>query len=142
MDRLGNVPCRTGNTEGSVGAKSRSYPMGDIQESLSWTPLERSAGDLWSTTDSITIWSDTSSSHYRRSTVCGRLANTQGTRGSMSFFPLKFQTEDGYTFFILYSGRIVDSLDPERVNMSWPDVESFLQSQGDRATVFNPPASK
>jgi len=60
----------------------------------------------------------------------------------MSFFPLKFQTEDGYTFYILYSGRVVDSLDPDKEDMSWPDVESFLQSQGDRVTVFNPPASK
>ena len=60
----------------------------------------------------------------------------------MSFFPIKFQTEDGYTFYILYSGRVVDSLDPEAVDMSWPDVKSFLQSQGDRVTVFNPPSSK
>ena len=60
----------------------------------------------------------------------------------MSFFPLKFQTEDGYTFYILYSGRVVDSLDPERVDMSWPSVESFLHSQGYPDTVFNPPASK
>ena len=103
--------------------------MGDIQESLSWTPLERSAGDLWSTTDSITIWADTSSTHDRRSKICGRLANSQRTRRGMSFFPIKFQTEDGYTFFILYSGRVVDSLDPETVDMSWPGVEEFFNSQ-------------
>lgn len=56
----------------------------------------------------------------------------------MSFFPIKFQTEDGYTFYILYSGRVVDSLDPEKEDMSWPSVESFLQSQG----YPDPPASK
>ena len=60
----------------------------------------------------------------------------------MSFFPIKFQTEDGYTFYILYSGRVVDSLDPEKEDMSWPDVESFVASQGDCDTIFNPPASK
>ena len=60
----------------------------------------------------------------------------------MSFFPIKFQTEDGYTFYILYSGRVVDSLDPEKEDMSWPSVESFLCSQGYPDTVFNPPAGK
>ena len=60
----------------------------------------------------------------------------------MSFFPIKFQTEDGYTFYILYSGRVVDSLDPEKEDMSWPSVESFLRSQGYPDAVFNPPASK
>ena len=46
----------------------------------------------------------------------------------MSIFPIKYQTDSGYTFFILYSGRVVDSLDPETVDMSWPDVKSFLNS--------------
>jgi len=46
----------------------------------------------------------------------------------MSIFPIKFQSESGYTFFILYSGRVVDSLDPETVDMSWPDVKSFFNS--------------
>ncbi len=50
----------------------------------------------------------------------------------MSFFPIKFQTDDGYTFFILYSGRVVDSLDPETVDMSWPDVKSFFNSQASK----------
>ena len=49
----------------------------------------------------------------------------------MSFFPIKFQTEDGYTFFILYSGRVVDSLDQKIVDMSWPDIRSFFNSQKD-----------
>lgn len=47
----------------------------------------------------------------------------------MSFFPIKFQTEDGFTYYVLYSGQVVDSLDPETVDMSWPNVESFLRSQ-------------
>ncbi len=50
----------------------------------------------------------------------------------MSFFPVKFQTEDGYTFYILYSGRVVDSLDPGTVDMSWPDVKSFFNSQASK----------
>ena len=50
----------------------------------------------------------------------------------MSFFPVKFQTEDGYTLYILYSGRVVDSLDPEAVDMSWPDVEAFFNSQASK----------
>ena len=55
----------------------------------------------------------------------------------MSFFPIKFQTEDGYTFYILYSGRVVDSLDPEAVDMSWPDVKSFMNDQDAAAAIFN-----
>ncbi len=49
----------------------------------------------------------------------------------MSFFPIKFQTEDGYTFYTLYSGRVVDALDPDKVDMTWPDIRSFFNSQSD-----------
>ena len=60
----------------------------------------------------------------------------------MSFFPIKFQTEDGYTFYILHSGRVVDSLDPEKEDMSWPDIKSFMNDQGDADVIFNSPANK
>jgi len=50
----------------------------------------------------------------------------------MNIFPLKFQTEDGYTYYILRSGRVVDSPDPEKEDMSWPDIEAFLRSQASR----------
>ena len=46
----------------------------------------------------------------------------------MSFFPIKFQTEDGYTFYILYDGSVVDSPDPEAVDMSWPNIKAFYRS--------------
>ena len=50
----------------------------------------------------------------------------------MNIFPLVFQTEDGFTYYILEDGRVVDSLDPETVDMSWPDVSSFLSTQTSR----------
>ena len=46
----------------------------------------------------------------------------------MKIFPLKFQTEDGFTYYILECGKVVDSLDPEKEDMSWPDVDTFLKS--------------
>ena len=50
----------------------------------------------------------------------------------MKIFPLKFKTEDGYTYYILECGRVVDSLDPETEDMSWPDVDTFLKAQVSR----------
>ena len=47
----------------------------------------------------------------------------------MKIYPLKYQTEDGFTYYILECGRVVDNLDPEKVDMSWPDIDSFLRSQ-------------
>ena len=47
----------------------------------------------------------------------------------MSMFPLKFKTEDGYTYYILATGRVVDSLDPEKEDMSWHDITEFRESQ-------------
>ena len=34
-------------------------------------------------------------------------------------------TEDGYTFYRLHDDSVVDSLDPESVDMSWPSYQSF-----------------
>ncbi len=39
------------------------------------------------------------------------------------------QTEDGYTFYLLESGRVVDSLEPTHVDMSWPSLDAFIESQ-------------
>ena len=39
-----------------------------------------------------------------------------------------FITEDGYTFHHLPDGRIVDNLDPKKVDMSWPSMKHFKES--------------
>ena len=41
------------------------------------------------------------------------------------------ETEDGYTFYLLESGRVVDNLDTTRVDMSWPSLDAFIKSQGE-----------
>lgn len=35
------------------------------------------------------------------------------------------RTEDGYTFYVLANGRVVDNLDPDMVDMSWPSMATF-----------------
>ena len=39
-------------------------------------------------------------------------------------------TEDGYTFYRLHDDSVVDSLDPESVDMSWPSYQSFADEVG------------
>ncbi len=46
----------------------------------------------------------------------------------MKIFPLKFKTEDGFVFYVLESGRVVDNPDPEKEDMSWPDYDTFIKS--------------
>ena len=41
------------------------------------------------------------------------------------------QTKDGYTFYVLDDGRVVDDLNPDYVDMSWPNIDSFNKTQGD-----------
>ena len=45
-------------------------------------------------------------------------------------FTRKFKTEDGYTFYQLPDGKIVDDLDPNSVDISWDNVKDFKQSIG------------
>ena len=39
----------------------------------------------------------------------------------------EFKTNDGYVFYLLEDGSVVDSLNPDHVDMSWPSIESFIQ---------------
>jgi hypothetical protein len=41
-----------------------------------------------------------------------------------------FRTPDGYTFHELPNGKIVDNLDPAKVDMSWPNAKVFQQETG------------
>ena len=38
------------------------------------------------------------------------------------------KTEDGYTFYRLANGKVVDNLDPSRVDMSWPSYDEFQEA--------------
>ena len=42
----------------------------------------------------------------------------------------KFKTGDGYTFYQLPDGKVVDNLDPNAVDMSWDNVKDFKKSVG------------
>jgi len=44
-------------------------------------------------------------------------------------YPIPIRSSDGYTFYILTDGRVVDNLDPEREDMTWSDLDSFIESQ-------------
>ena len=37
-------------------------------------------------------------------------------------------TEDGYKFYLLEDGRVVDSLDPESVDMSFGTLAQFVEA--------------
>jgi hypothetical protein len=41
-----------------------------------------------------------------------------------------FRTPDGYTFYELPNGKIVDNLDPAKVDMSWPNAKLFQKETG------------
>ena len=41
-----------------------------------------------------------------------------------------FRTPDGYTFHELPNGKIVDNLDPAKVDMSWPNAKVFQKETG------------
>ena len=42
----------------------------------------------------------------------------------------RYRTEDGFTFYALPSGRVVDNLDPDLVDMSWETLADFLATTG------------
>jgi len=45
-------------------------------------------------------------------------------------FTRQFKTDDGYTFYQLPDGRVVDNLDPKIVDMSWDNIKEFKKSVG------------
>jgi hypothetical protein len=44
---------------------------------------------------------------------------------------MHFKTSDGYTFYLLRDGRVADSKIEGNIDMSWPDLDSFLLSLAD-----------
>jgi hypothetical protein len=53
-----------------------------------------------------------------------------GDKGWVRYVVATFNTEDGYTFYRLHDDSVVDSLDPESVDMSWPSYQSFADEVG------------
>jgi glutamate synthase domain-containing protein 1 len=45
-----------------------------------------------------------------------------------------YMTEDGYKFFLLEDGRLVDNLDPELCDMSFDSFEEFMEATEHSAT--------
>ena len=52
---------------------------------------------------------------------------TQQRRAFTRLVP--YQTEDGYTFYLLEDGRVTDNPNPDHEDMSWPSLQDFLNSQ-------------
>jgi len=48
---------------------------------------------------------------------------------SANDFKFKFRTEDGYIFYVLRNGKVVDSLDPEKEDMSWDSFDDFKKTE-------------
>ena len=44
---------------------------------------------------------------------------------SISNQPKQVKTEDGYTFYLMPDGRLVDNLDPDLVDLSYDSIEEF-----------------
>ena len=53
-----------------------------------------------------------------------------GDKGWVRYVVATLITEDGYTFYRLHDDSVVDSLDPESVDMSWPSYQSFADEVG------------
>ena len=47
------------------------------------------------------------------------------SKSSISNQPKQFKTEDGYTFYLMPDGRLVDNLDPNLVDLSYDSIEEF-----------------
>ena len=45
-----------------------------------------------------------------------------------------YYTTDGYRFFHLADGRVVDNLDDDCIDMSWPSLEEFKKDCEDVST--------
>ena len=52
----------------------------------------------------------------------------------MMNYPVPIRSGDGYTFYVLEDGRVVDNLDPELEDMSWPDLASFTACMNNAST--------
>ena len=53
-----------------------------------------------------------------------------GDKGWVRYVVATLITEDGYTFYRLHDDSVIDSLDPESVDMSWPSYQSFADEVG------------
>lgn len=47
------------------------------------------------------------------------------SKSSISNQPKQFKTEDGYIFYLMPDGRLVDNLDPDLVDLSYDSIEEF-----------------
>jgi hypothetical protein len=48
----------------------------------------------------------------------------------------EFKTLDGFTFYLTEDGRVVDNLDPDKVDMSWDSFNDFMEATSNLRTIF------
>jgi len=48
----------------------------------------------------------------------------------------EFKTLDGFTFYLTEDGKVVDNLDPEKVDMSWDTFDDFMEATSNLRTIF------
>jgi hypothetical protein len=48
----------------------------------------------------------------------------------------EFKTLDGFTFYLTEDGKVVDNLDPDKVDMSWDSFDDFMESTSNLRTIF------
>lgn len=51
---------------------------------------------------------------------------------------MTIKTEDGYTFHLLPNGTVVDNLDPDGVDMSWPTFDDFVLNADFTFSIVGP----
>jgi hypothetical protein len=64
------------------------------------------------------------------SEIAAEIGKTGVRFESEKAFTRQFKTDDGYTFYQLPDGKVVDNLDPNIVDMSWDNVKDFKKSVG------------
>lgn len=64
------------------------------------------------------------------SEIAAEIGKTGVRFESEKAFTRQFKTDDGYTFYQLPDGRVVDNLDSNIVDMSWDNVKDFKKSVG------------
>ena len=48
----------------------------------------------------------------------------------------EFKTLDGFTFYLTEDGKVVDNLNPDKVDMSWDSFDDFMKSTSNLRTIF------
>jgi len=50
------------------------------------------------------------------------------SKSSISNQPKQFKTEDGYIFYLMPDGKVVDNLNPQLIDLSFTSIEELINN--------------